>query len=165
MKIWNLKTKSLIGKNSYQSKNAYGKGGILYGLLLAPKIKFSIAIDENGILSQKTTFRGYEKNMVGLNFKDFLDLERGDTFFGKSKPNGRDLHGDKILHRVLQCPQCDNDRICKQCEISPKINRFECEVVKTFQTCLKKLTQSNYYSSGINKLKRLPENVDTLFSI
>ena len=32
--------------------------------------------------------------MVGLNFKDFLDLERGDTILGKSKLNWkRDLHG------------------------------------------------------------------------
>ena len=120
-----LKTKGLIGKNLYQSKNDYGKGGILYGLFLAPKIKYCIAIDENGILSQKTTFKGYDQNMVGLNFKDFLDLERGDTILGKSKLNWkRDLHGVKIPHRVFQCPQCDNDKICKECEISPKMNCF-----------------------------------------
>ena len=37
--------------------------------------------------------------MVGLNFKDFLDLERCDTILGKSKLNWkRDLHGIKIPH-------------------------------------------------------------------
>ena len=46
-----LKTKGLIGKGLYQSKNDYGKGGILYGLFLAPKVKYFIVIDENGILS------------------------------------------------------------------------------------------------------------------
>ena len=34
-----LKLKKLIGKNLYQSKKDYGKGGILYGLILATKIK------------------------------------------------------------------------------------------------------------------------------
>ena len=52
-----LKTKGLIGKDLYQSKNDYGKGGILYGLFLAPKIKYCIVIDENGILSQKNAFQ------------------------------------------------------------------------------------------------------------
>ena len=85
----------------YQPKNDYGKGGILFRLFLAPKIKYCIVIDENGILSQKTNFKGYDQNMVGLNSKDFLDLERGDTFVGKSKLNWkRGLHGIKIPHRV-----------------------------------------------------------------
>ena len=91
--------------------------------------------------------------MVGLNFKDFLDLERGDTILGELKLNWkRDLHGVKILHRVFQCPQCDNDRICKQCEIFPKMNCFECEVVKVCKTCLNKITQIKYYSTEITIL-------------
>ena len=97
--------------------------------------------------------------MVGLNFKDFLDLGRGDIILGKSKLNWkRDLHGIKIPHRVFQCPRCDNDKICKRCEISPKKNCFECEVVKACKACLNKITQIKYYSTEINKLKRLPEN-------
>ena len=34
-----IKMKELIGKNLYQSKNDYGKGGIQNGLILASKIK------------------------------------------------------------------------------------------------------------------------------
>ena len=56
-------------------------------MFLAPKIKFCIVIDEIGILSQKTTFKAYDQIMVGLSFKDFLDLERGGTIFGKPKLN------------------------------------------------------------------------------
>ena len=147
-----LKAKGLIGKDLYQSKNDHGKGGILYGLFLAPKNKYCIVMDETGILSQKTTFKGYDQNMVGLIFKVFLDLERGDTILGELKLNlKRGLHGVKIPHRVFQCPQCDNDRICKQCEISPKMNCFECEVVKVCKTCLNKITQIKYYSTEITK--------------
>ena len=45
-----VKAKGLIGKNLYQSEKDYGKGGISYGMLLAPKITYCIAIDENGKL-------------------------------------------------------------------------------------------------------------------
>ena len=97
--------------------------------------------------------------MVGLNFKDFLDLEKGDTILGKSKLNWKTtLHGIKITHRVFQCSQCVNDKICKHCEMSPKMICFECEVVKACRSCLKRITQIKYYSTEINKIKRLPEN-------
>ena len=80
--------------------------------------------------------------MVGLIFKDFLDLERGDTTLGISKLNWKkNLHGDKVAHRVFQCPQCNNDKICKQCEISPKMNCFEYEVVKTCKSVFNKISQ------------------------
>ena len=97
--------------------------------------------------------------MVGLNFKDFLDLETGDTILGESKLNWkRDLHGIKIPHRVFECPQCDNDKICKECELYLKMNCFECEVVTACRSCLKRITLFKNYSTEINKLKRLPEN-------
>ena len=118
-----LNTKGIFGKNIHQSKIDYGKGGILYLLFLAPKIKYCIVNDENGILSQKTTFKGYDQYMVELNLRDFFDLERGDTVLVRSKLKWkRDLYGVKIPHRVFHGPQCDNEKICKQCEISSKLN-------------------------------------------
>ena len=84
--------------------------------------------------------------MVGLNFEKFFDLERGDNILGKSKINWKKfLHGVKILHRVFLCRQCDNDKICKRCEISPKMNCFEFEVVKACKNYLNKSTQIKYY--------------------
>ena len=154
-----LKTKGLIGKNLFQSKNDYGKGEFLYGLFPALKIKFRIVFDENGILSQKTTFNGFDESMVGLYFKVILDLEGGDTLLGKSKLNWkRDLHGMRITLTAFHCPQCDNGKISKQCEMSPKMKCFECEVVKACRICLKRITQFKICSTEIIKLKRLHEN-------
>ena len=48
-----LKEKKLIGKNLFQSKNDYGDAGIVYGLFLAPKMKFCILIDDDGLLQKK----------------------------------------------------------------------------------------------------------------
>ena len=84
-----LKTKGFIGRNIYQSRNNFCKGGILHGLFSVLNIQFCIVFDENGKLSQKTTFKAYDQNMVGLNFRDFLDLKKGDTILGKSKLNWR----------------------------------------------------------------------------
>ena len=57
-----IETKGLIGKDLYQSKNGYGKGGISYGSFLDPKYKNCIVKDRNGILSQKkTTLKGYNQ--------------------------------------------------------------------------------------------------------
>ena len=79
---------------------------------------------------KKTTFKKYDQNMVGMNFKDFLELENGEMILGKSKLNWkRNLHGVRIPHRVFQCPQCDNDKTCNQCKIKPKMNCFVCEIV------------------------------------
>ena len=83
--------------------------------------------------------------MVGLIFKDVLDLENGETVLGKSKLNWkRNLYGVEILHKIYQCPQCDNNKTCKQSEIKPTMNCFECEVVKTCDNCFEKLTQNIY---------------------
>ena len=88
-------------------------------------------IDKNGVLLQKTTFKGFDQNMMGLIFKDFLDLERGITVSSQSKLNWKnDLNGVEVPHKVFQYLECDNNKICKRCEISPNIICFECEAVK-----------------------------------
>ena len=70
--------KGLVGEDLSRSKNDYGENaGNFYGLFSAPKIKYCIA--ENGVLSQKTTFRGFNKSINNIISKDFLDLEQGKT--------------------------------------------------------------------------------------
>ena len=88
--------------------------------------------------------------MVRLKFRDFLDLERDDKLLGKSKLNWkRDLHGVIIPQKIIQCAECENDKTCKQCEISPKMKCFECEVTKTCKKCLNKIPQSKQISTEI----------------
>ena len=126
---------------------------------MAPKTKYCFVIDENGAVSQKTTFIGYNQDMMKLNFKVFVDIENGEKI--SSKPNlnwKRDLHGVKIPHREFQYLECDNNEICKQCEISRRKNCFECEVAAACEKCLKRIAQMKNYTTDINKLKQLPEN-------
>ena len=152
--------KGLIGKDLFQSKNDYGdNAGIVYGLFLAPKVKYCIVIDENGVLSQKTTFKGLNQNINNITFKNFLDPEQGKTLKNISKLKWkRELAGIKIPHRKVGCENCDESKKCVGCVIKPEMNCFNCEISKSCQDCLSKITRIAEYSVEINKLERKPEN-------
>ena len=124
--------KGLVGKDLFQCKNDYGENaGIVYGLFLAPKVKYFIIIDENGVFNRKTTFKGYNQNIKNITFKDFLNLEQGKTLRNISKLEWkRELGGIKIPHRRLGCENCDESRKCLNCELKPEMNCFNCEIKK-----------------------------------
>ena len=127
-------------------------------VFLASKLKFCIVIDENSMLSQNANSKVSDQNMIGLNFKVFLDLERVSTISSKSKLNfKRDLYGIKLPHKELDCIDCDNTKKCAQCEKKPNMNCFNFEVAKSRKKCMRKTPQFKYYSTEITKLKRLPE--------
>ena len=128
-------------------------------MFLAPKVKYCIVIDENGKLSQKTTFKGFNQNINNITFKDFLDLEQGKTIKNISKLKWkRELAGIKIPHRKVGCENCDESKKCVGCVIKPEMNCFNCEISKSCQNCLSKISRITEYSVEINKLKRLAEN-------
>ena len=151
--------KGLVGKDLFQSKNDFGESaGIVYGLFLALKVNYCIVIDENGILSQKTTFKGFNQNINTITSKDILDLEQGKTLKNISKLKWkRELAGIKIPHRKVGCENCDASKKCVGCEIKPEMNCFNCEISKSCQDCVSKITRIADYSVEINKLKRQPE--------
>ena len=152
--------KGLVGKDLFQSKNDYGENaGIVYGLFLAPKFKNCIVIEENGILSQKATFKGFNQNINNITFEDFLDLERGKTLKNISKLKWkREIAGIKISHRKVGCENCEASKKCVGCEIEPEMICFNCEISKSCKNCLSKITRVAENSVEINKLKRKPEN-------
>ena len=104
--------KGLISKGLFQSKNDYGENaGLVYGLFSAPKVKYCIVIDENCILFQKTTFKGFNQNINNLFLKDVLDLEQGKTLENISKLEWkRELAGIKISHRKVGCDNCSESK-------------------------------------------------------
>ena len=155
-----LKHKGLVGKNLFQSKNDYGEcAGIMYGIFLAPKVKSCIIINECGVLSQKSTFKGFNQNINNITFIDFLDLEQGKTLKNVSKLKWkRELGGIKIPHPKVCCENCDESKKCVDCEIKPEMNCFNCEISKSCHDCLSKIPRMAKYSVEINKLKRKPEN-------
>ena len=50
-KHWDKLDKAgLVGKNLLQGKNDYKDGGILYGLFLAPKIKYCLSLNKYRVI-------------------------------------------------------------------------------------------------------------------
>ena len=46
--------------------------------------------------------------------------------------------------------------MCRSCIIDPKLNCFDCEISRSCDGCLKRITQIKLYSTEINKFKRQP---------
>ena len=52
-KNWNVLNKhGYVGNNLSQGKNDYGSGGIVFALFIAPKIKYCVVLNEDGILEE-----------------------------------------------------------------------------------------------------------------
>ncbi|ESO94750.1 hypothetical protein LOTGIDRAFT_160992 [Lottia gigantea] len=70
-----LNEAGLVSENDYcKGKNDYGDGGIIYGLYLAPKVKY-IILTFDGILKEKITFKGYSNDKIAV--EDYIRLASG----------------------------------------------------------------------------------------
>ncbi|ESP03287.1 hypothetical protein LOTGIDRAFT_171633 [Lottia gigantea] len=71
-----LNETGLVSENDYcKGKNDYGDGGIIYGLYLAPKVKYNIIVTSDGILKEKKTFKGYSNDKIAV--EDYIRLASG----------------------------------------------------------------------------------------
>ncbi|ESP02093.1 hypothetical protein LOTGIDRAFT_157242 [Lottia gigantea] len=71
-----LNEAGLVSENEYsKGKNDYGDGGIIFGLYLAPKVKYNIILTSDGVLKEKKTFKGYSKDKIGV--EDYIRLASG----------------------------------------------------------------------------------------
>ena len=79
-RYWDVLDKAiLVGKNLSEGKNDYKTGGIFYGLLLAPKIKYVLTIDDYGIIQQHMTFKGFSDSKRLLDPSQYFDMLDGKT--------------------------------------------------------------------------------------
>ena len=78
-----LQEHEYVGLKLSQGKNDYEDGGIIYGLYLAPKIKFNIIINKDKILEYKQTFKGCPKDEI--TFEAYLRLKEGEDFDTKQR--------------------------------------------------------------------------------
>ena len=155
-KHWStLFEKGYVGKSLGLGKNDYGDSGIFYAWFLAPKIKYCLVIDDFGNISAKRTFKGYsdEHRMIKLN--ENISLSEGKTVSGIFSIDWtKTFEGIKIPHRKQDCSDCNNQKLCNECIIKPKMNCFICEVERSCKTCLDLVSQKKTYSPNVNLLKR-----------
>ena len=73
-------------------------------------IKYCTVIDENGLLQQKITFKGCDREILQIGFIVF-NLEKGLIVRNTSKLNWKqDLLGGKVPHRDINCGNCQNEK-------------------------------------------------------
>ena len=159
-KNWsNLVEKGFVGKPLGLGKNGYGNSGIFYAWFLAPKIKYCLVIDDFGIILAKRTFKGYSEEHRSIKLDEYISLSEGKTVSGRFSIDWtKTFEGIKIPHRKQDCADCDNRRKCSDCVTKPKMNCFNCEMVRACKTCLDLISQKKTYSTDINMLKRKPPN-------
>ena len=122
---------------------------------MSAEIKYCIEIDDNGLLQQKITFRGCDRELSQIGFKDLLTMEKGLRVRNTSKLNWkRDFLGIKFPHRVINCEKLQNDKMCRSCTIGRKLNCFDCKICTSCDKCSKRITQVKFYSTEVNKWKR-----------
>ena len=109
---WDVLDKAkLVGKNLCQGRFDYKTGGIFYGLLLAPKIKYCLTIDEFGIMQEQNTFIGFNdskdsKRLIDRSqYFEVIEAKNLSAMLPKSwkKPFNR---GGVIPTRKTFCIEC-----------------------------------------------------------
>ena len=158
-KHWStLVEKGFVGKSLGLCKNDYGNSGIFYAWFLAPKIKYCLVIDDFGVISAKRTFKGHSEEHKMIKLDAYISLA-GKTASGRFTIDWtKTFEGIKIPHRKQDCLICDNEKICSDCVIKPKLNCFNCEMERACKLCLDVVSQKKTYSTDMSMLKRKPPN-------
>ena len=99
-------------------KNDYKDGGIFYGLLLVPKMKFCLTINKFGVIDEHKTFKGFTNVSDNSDRKEFFNMADGDKLIAKvtlswKKPYGM---GIVIPHKIRNCNKCTKDSLCDECD-------------------------------------------------
>ena len=77
-KYWDVLDKAnLVGEGLCQSKRDNKTGGILYGLFLAPKIKYCLTLDGYGIIKEHKTFKGFDDSKQLLDRSQYFKMIEG----------------------------------------------------------------------------------------
>ena len=151
--------KGFLGKSLGLGKNDYGNSGIFYASFLAPKIKYCLVIDEYVVTSAKRTFKGFSEEHRMVKLEEYISLSEEKAVSGRFSIDWtKTVERIKIPHRNQNCSHCNNDKVCSDCAIKPKMNCFNCEMGRACKSCLDLISQKKTYSTDINMLKRKPPN-------
>ena len=150
-KDWNkLVEGSFIKDCLWYGKNDYGDGGILKALFLGPKIKYRLVIDDSGLLSEKTSFKGYDNGRLNITYDISVNLLGGGVVTNEIKKLCIiKLDGTKIRHKEQNCDRCDNIKKCKKCVDKPVVNCFECEKIGVCKSCFDLVVDKKYVQAVV----------------
>ena len=135
-----LDNAGLVGKGLLQRKSDYKDGGIIYGLFLAPKIKYCLTINKFGIFDEHKTFKGFKDVKDVLDRKEYFNMAEGDKLVAKVPLSWKKSfsQGVVIPHKMRNCNNCAKEILCDGCN--------------------KLVNQKKEFSANLNELKREKPN-------
>ena len=117
-KNWDvLDNANLVGEELCQGKNDYKKGGIFYGLFLAPKLKYRLTMDDYGIIQEHKTFKGCNDCKRLLDRSQYFNMIEGkklSALLPKSWKKSFDS-GIIIPTKMRFCNECNEEKLCNKC--------------------------------------------------
>ena len=140
-KHWDKLDKAgLVGKNRLQGKNDYKDGGIWYGVVLAPNMKYCLATNKFGIIDEHKTFKGFKNVSDNLDRKEYFEMADAGTLIAKVPLSGKTsfTQGVVIPHEMRICTNCKKDILCDVCD--------------------KLVNENKDFSTNLNELKRQAPN-------
>ena len=118
-KHWDKLDKAgLVGKGLLQGKNEYKDGGIFYGLFSAPKKKYCLTINKNGVLDEHKTFKGFKDVRDVLDRNQCFKMADGDNLVAKIPLSWKKSFSQSVVipHKIRNCNKCTKDILCDDCD-------------------------------------------------
>ena len=131
---------NLVAESLCQGKNYYKTGGIFYGLLLAPKMKYCLTIDGYGIIQEHKTFKGFNDSKRLLDRCQYFKMIEGEeisALLPKSWKKSVDS-GIIIPTKMRFCNECTDRKMCDKCN--------------------NQINENKEFEANLNELKRHPPN-------
>ena len=114
---------------------------MIYAWFLAPKMKYCLVIDIFGVIAAKRVFKGNNEEHRVIRPNEFIWLSEGKTLSGRFSIDWSEtFEGIEIPYRKQGFLDCDNGRICSDCEIKPNKNCFNCKLERVCETYLDQIT-------------------------
>ena len=140
-KYWDVLDKAnLLGEDLCQGKNDYKTGGIFYGLILAPKIKYCLTIDDYGIIQEHKTFKGFNDSKRLLNRYQSFNMKESKKISAMLPRSWKKSFDSGIIKptKMRFCNECNDKIMCYRCN--------------------KKINENKEFEANLNLLKREAPN-------
>ena len=140
-KYWDVLDKAnLVGEGLCQGENDYKRGGIFYGLFLAPKIKYCLTIDEFGINQEHKTFKGFNDSKRLLDRSQYFKLIKSKNISAMLPRSWKKSFDSGIIipTKMRFCKECNDRKMCNKCNIQ--------------------INDNKEFGANLNEIKRHPPN-------
>ena len=115
---WDVLDKAnLVGEGLCRGKNDLQLGFIIYGLFLAPKIKYVLPINECGNVQENRAFKGFNNSKRLLDRSQYFEWIEGKKISAMLPRSWKKSFDSGIIipNELKFCNECDDKKVCNNC--------------------------------------------------